>query len=101
MPCDTRQLSAAERLEMERARKELEAEIAAGERALTRNYFGQYSIVGYSSTAAYRAGWCEGCVLSKISKEGGYFARAKLEAAGISNEFYVASHAGHPHKAGR
>jgi len=98
MPCDTRRLSPAEAAERERAYRELEAEIAAGQRALTRNYFGEFSIVGYAQTAAAKSGLCDGCVLRRISKGSNYFAKAKLEAAGISSKpFVAAGHSDHKH----
>jgi len=98
MPCDTIRRTPAQQAEAERAYLELEAEIAAGQRQLTKNYFNQFSIVGYAQTAAARAGWCEGCVLRSIQSRGSYFAKAKLEAAGIgSKPFVVAGHTDHKH----
>jgi len=98
MPCDTTWTTAEAQQEAEDALKELDAELATGGRRISRNMRGEVKINDWNSTAAARAGWCEGCALRAIERRGSSFAKARLAQQGVTGRpFVAASHNGHKH----
>ena len=101
MACTGMQLSAQERAAREKAAKELEEAIEKRKLKLWKKRIGGVETVGvegWESTAAAKAGWCEGCVLRRIADKGGWKAKARLEEVGVvkGRGFVTAGH-GHGH----
>lgn len=104
MPCD--QVSRTERKQRlrEQTLKELEEDLVAGRRRISRNAAGQLAIDKWAETSAALSGqWqCEGCALAVLSTVGTWQVKSILANAGVKQggAFVVASHSGHPHYGG-
>ena len=110
MPCDTMVQNVEERRVRDKALEELRLDIEEGRRKIVKNILtGEVSITGWAETAACKSGWCEGCILARLSSQAStrptrskWAARAssQLEQAGVTKgeRFVAASHNGHSHK---
>jgi len=101
MPC-YEAANIAEKKVMNDELKQLEQDIATGKVIVTRNYRGELSVSGWSTSGAAKASWCEGCALAEMATSGSWLVRSKLAALGLQKgkEFVAATHNSHNHKVG-